>query len=51
VIGIFFLGSVQIFLIGLLGEYVGAVLTHLRKRPLVIEARRIEGSSSSSTLS
>jgi len=51
VIGIFFLGSVQIFLIGLLGEYVGAVLTHVRKRPLVIEARRIEGSSSSSTLS
>jgi glycosyltransferase involved in cell wall biosynthesis len=37
VIGVFFLGSVQIFLIGLLGEYVGAVLTQVRKRPLVIE--------------
>ena len=40
VIGIFFLGSVQIFLIGLLGEYVGAVLTQVRKRPLVTESRR-----------
>jgi hypothetical protein len=40
VIGIFFLGSAQIFLIGLLGEYVGAVLTQLRKRPLVVEASR-----------
>jgi polyisoprenyl-phosphate glycosyltransferase len=40
VIGIFFLGSVQIFLIGLLGEYVGAALTIVRKRPLVVEAER-----------
>jgi polyisoprenyl-phosphate glycosyltransferase len=41
VIGIFFLGSVQIFLIGLLGEYVGAALTQLRRRPLVVERQRI----------
>jgi glycosyltransferase involved in cell wall biosynthesis len=41
VIGVFFLGSVQIFLIGLLGEYVGAVLTQVRKRPLVVEEDRI----------
>ena len=41
VIGVFFLGSVQIFLIGLLGEYVGAVLTQARKRPLVVEAHRV----------
>lgn len=40
VIGVFFLGSVQIFLVGLLGEYVGAVLTQVRKRPLVIERER-----------
>lgn len=40
VIGVFFLGSVQIFLIGLLGEYVGAVLTQVRKRPLVVESER-----------
>lgn len=42
VIGIFFLGSVQIFLIGLLGEYVGAILTQVRRRPLAVEATRIE---------
>jgi glycosyltransferase involved in cell wall biosynthesis len=42
VIGVFFLGSVQIFLIGLLGEYVGAVLTQVRQRPLVVEAGRVE---------
>lgn len=45
VIGIFFLGSVQIFLIGLVGEYVGAVLTQVRKRPLVVEASRGEVAS------
>ena len=40
VIGVFFLGSVQIFLIGLLGEYVGAVLTQVRRRPAVVERER-----------
>jgi len=41
VIGVFFLGSAQIFLIGLLGEYVGAILTQVRRRPLVTEAFRM----------
>jgi polyisoprenyl-phosphate glycosyltransferase len=41
VISIFFLSSVQIFLIGLVGEYVIAVLTQVRPRPLVVEQRRI----------
>ena len=45
VIGIFFLGSVQIFLIGLLGEYVGAVLTQVRRRPLVVELERTSHAS------
>ena len=44
VIGIFFLGSVQIFLIGLLGEYVGAALTQVRQRPLVVERERVDSS-------
>lgn len=43
VISIFFLASVQIFLIGLVGEYVGAVLVHVRHRPLVVESRRLLG--------
>lgn len=41
VIGIFFVGSLQIFLVGLLGEYVGAILTHVRQRPLVVERERL----------
>jgi glycosyltransferase involved in cell wall biosynthesis len=41
VIGVFFLGSVQIFLIGLLGEYLSAVLAQVRNRPLVVERERI----------
>lgn len=41
VIGVFFLGSVQVFLIGLLGEYLSAVLAHVRHRPLVVERERI----------
>lgn len=40
-IGMFFFASVQLFFIGLLGEYVGAILTHVMKRPLVVERARI----------
>lgn len=40
-IGVFFFGSVQLFFIGLLGEYVLNINTRLLKRPLVIEERRI----------
>ena len=41
VVGIFFLGSIQLFFIGVLGEYVGAIYTQTKKRPLVIEKERI----------
>lgn len=34
-IGIFFLGAVQIFFIGVIGEYIGEILTRVTKRPLV----------------
>ena len=40
VIGVFFLGSLQIFLVGILGEYVGAILTQVRQRPWVVEEER-----------
>lgn len=40
-IGMFFFASVQLFFIGLLGEYVGAILTSVSKRPLVVERERI----------
>ena len=41
VIGIFFFGAVQLFFIGILGEYIGAIHTQVLKRPLVIEKERI----------
>jgi glycosyltransferase involved in cell wall biosynthesis len=41
VIGVFFLGSVQIFLIGMLGEYINAALAQVRHRPLVVERERL----------
>jgi glycosyltransferase involved in cell wall biosynthesis len=40
-IAIFFLGAVQLFAIGVLGEYVGLVLTYSRRFPHVIEKERI----------
>lgn len=39
-IGIFFFGSVQLFFIGILGEYVGAIYTQVKHRPLVVEKER-----------
>jgi len=41
VIGIFFFSSVQLFFIGIIGEYIGAIHTQVRKRPLVVEKERI----------
>ena len=40
-IGIFLFAAVQLFFIGILGEYIGAIHTQLLKRPLVIERERI----------
>ncbi len=41
VIGIFFFSAVQLFFVGILGEYLGSVHTYSKKRPLVIEKERI----------
>jgi len=40
-IGLLFFSSVNLFFIGLLGEYIGAILTQVQKRPLVIEQERL----------
>lgn len=40
-VGVFFIGSVQIFFIGLLGEYILNINLRVMKRPLVVEERRI----------
>lgn len=41
IIGLFCVASVQLFFLGVLGEYVGSIYTQVRNRPLVIEAERI----------
>ena len=40
-IGMFFFGSVQLIFIGLIGEYIGAIWTQVKNRPLVIEEERL----------
>jgi glycosyltransferase involved in cell wall biosynthesis len=41
VIGFFFFASVQLFFLGILGEYIGSIHNKILKRPLVIEEDRI----------
>ncbi len=41
IIGIFSLASIQILLLGIIGEYIGILLIHQRNLPLVIEKERI----------
>lgn len=40
-IGVFFFSSVQLFFIGLLGEYIAAIHTQVLRRPLVVELERV----------
>ena len=40
-IGVFFLGGLQLFFIGLLGEYIMSMNTRMMHRPLVIEEERL----------
>lgn len=41
VVGMFCLASVQLFFIGVIGEYIGAIFTKVSNRPLVVEQERI----------
>jgi polyisoprenyl-phosphate glycosyltransferase len=41
IIGLFGIASVQLFFLGVLGEYIGSIHTQVRNRPLVVEAERI----------
>jgi glycosyltransferase involved in cell wall biosynthesis len=41
VIGLFLFSSVQLFFIGIIGEYIGSIHTQVLHRPLVIEKERI----------
>jgi len=40
-IGMMFLGAVQLFFIGMIGEYILTINARLMKRPLVIEEKRV----------
>jgi len=41
VIGLFFFGAVQLFFIGVVGEYIGAIHTQVLHRPPVVERERV----------
>ena len=41
VIGLFFFSAVQLFFVGIIGEYIGSIHTQVLKRPLVIEKERV----------
>ncbi len=41
IIGLFFFSSVQLFFLGLIGEYVGAIYTRVDKKPLVVIKEKI----------
>jgi glycosyltransferase involved in cell wall biosynthesis len=40
-IGMFFLGSLQLLFMGIIGEYVGNIHTQVHNRPLVVERQRL----------
>jgi len=41
IIGFFFFSSIQLCFIGIIGEYVGATYTQIKRKPLVIERERV----------
>jgi polyisoprenyl-phosphate glycosyltransferase len=41
IVAVFFFGGVQLFFLGVLGEYLSAIHGQVRRRPLVIERERI----------
>jgi glycosyltransferase involved in cell wall biosynthesis len=41
VIGVYFIASLQLVFLGVLGEYVGAIFTQVQKRPYVTELERV----------
>ena len=41
IIGLFFFAAVQLFFIGIIGEYIGSIHTQVLKRPMVVEKERV----------
>ncbi len=46
IVAMFFFAGVQLFFIGVLGEYIGAIHSQVRKRPMVVEKERVNLASS-----
>jgi hypothetical protein len=40
-IGVFFISSIQLVFLGVIGEYIGAIYTQVQKRPYAVELDRI----------
>jgi 4-hydroxybenzoate polyprenyltransferase len=40
-IGVFFISSLQLVFLGVMGEYIGAIYTQVQNRPYVVELDRI----------
>jgi glycosyltransferase involved in cell wall biosynthesis len=40
-VGVFFISSLQLFFLGVMGEYIGAIYTQVQKRPYAVELERI----------
>lgn len=49
VIGLFFIGGVQLFFIGVIGEYLSSAIKRVTKRPFVIEKERINFTGNTTT--
>ena len=41
IVALFFFGGVQLFFLGLLGEYIIAIYGQVRRKPIVVERERI----------
>ena len=41
IVALFFFGGVQLFFMGVLGEYILAIYNQVRRKPLVIERERV----------
>lgn len=41
IIGLFFFAAVQLFFVGIIGEYIGTIYTQVKNRPLVLEKERV----------
>jgi glycosyltransferase involved in cell wall biosynthesis len=40
-IGVFFIASIQLIFLGVMGEYIGAIYTQIQRRPYAVEVERI----------